>query len=193
MRSEIVMPYELFNQSTTISRKLSRQFWKKTLELARMYGWRPMGTQAPSYHDSNRLNADWHGTYMSNEGQTVLREDAIAMAEALQKSLDDIPDFNGEVDWNPKFWVDDDLPDWLSPDEKETIEDGLEEEAGEDDDADDGMGLVDLSVVSRAHCLAVWQYPPVSFHSQCRCLDRMPQCKADMQSLGRQHGPRRVR
>lgn len=122
------MPYELFNQSTTISRRISRQFWKKTLELARMYGWQPMGTHPPSHHDVELLNAEWHGTYLSNEGQTVLREDAIALAEALEKSLDDIPDFNGEVDWNPKAWEEEDLPEWLSPEERETIEDGLEEE-----------------------------------------------------------------
>ena len=122
------MAYELFNQTTTLSRKVSRQFWKKALELAQQYGWRPMGTIAPSYHDFNLLNAEWHGTYLSNEGQTVLREDALALADALQKSLDDIPDFNPEMDWNPKFWLEDDLPEWLTPDERDMIEDGLEDE-----------------------------------------------------------------
>lgn len=122
------MPYELYNQTTTLSRKVSRQFWMKTLELAGLYGWRPMGTHAPSHHDFHLLNAEWHGTYLSNEGQTVLREDALALAEALHKSLDDIPDFNLEMDWNPKSWLEDDLPEWLTPEEWEMVEDGLEDE-----------------------------------------------------------------
>lgn len=123
------MPYELFNTKTTISRKISRQFWVKALELARMYGWRPMGTLPPSQHDLQRLNAEWDGTYLTNEGQRVVAEDALSLAEALRKSLDDIPDFNREMDWNPKYWVDDDLPEWLSPEERETIEEGLEAES----------------------------------------------------------------
>ena len=75
------MAYELFNQTTTLSRKVSRQFWKKALELAQQYGWRPMGTIAPSYHDFNLLNAEWHGTYLSNEGQTVLIYGAVVESD----------------------------------------------------------------------------------------------------------------
>jgi hypothetical protein len=122
------MPYELFNPSTTISRRFSRQFWVKALELARSYGWQPMGTQPPSSHDFHLLNADWHGTYLTNEGQMVKAEDAFCLAVALERSLDDIPDANIEMDWNPKYWVEDDLPEWLSPEEKEMIEEGLEAE-----------------------------------------------------------------
>jgi hypothetical protein len=35
------------------------------------------------------------------------------------------------MDWHPKFWCEDDLREWLSPEEKELIEDGLEEHASE--------------------------------------------------------------
>ena len=122
------MPYEFFNVSTAISRSFSRQFWAKALELGQLYGWQPLGTLPPSDHDFDKLDAEWLGTYLSNEGQTVSRADALSLAEALQKSLDDIPDFNREMDWNPKFWVEDDLPVWLSPDEREMIEEGLESE-----------------------------------------------------------------
>jgi len=123
------MIYELINPSTRISRTFSRQSWAKALELAGLNGWLPMGTQPPPFHDSHLLNADWDGTYLTNEWQTVTAKDALALAEALQKSLDDIPDFNTiEMDWNPAFWVEDDLPEWLSPGERETIQEGLEDE-----------------------------------------------------------------
>jgi len=123
------MIYELFNPSTTISRTFSRQSWAKALELARLNGWQPMGTQPPVSYDFQLLNADWDGTYLTNEGQAVRAEDALSLANALQKSLDDIPDFNStEMDWNPKFWIEDDLPEWLSPEERDLIEEGLEDE-----------------------------------------------------------------
>ena len=123
------MIYELFNPPTRISRKFSRQSWAKALELAKLNGWQPLGTQPPASYDFHLLNADWDGTYLTNEGQIVTAVDALSLADALQKSLDDIPDFNSiEMDWNPKFWMEDELPEWLSPDEREMIEDGLEDE-----------------------------------------------------------------
>jgi hypothetical protein len=118
------MSYELFNQSTRLSKKVSRQSWAKILELAKMYGWRPMATHPPSIH----VRAEWDGTYSTSDGQTVKAEDALSLAVALEKSLDDIPDANVEMDWNPKFWIEDDLPEWLSPVEKAMIEEGLEDE-----------------------------------------------------------------
>lgn len=122
------MSYELFNPSMSISRKISRQSWAKALELARLHGWRPKGTYPPSNYDFHSLNADWHGTYLTNESQTVRAEDALSLANMLEKSLDDIPDVNVEMDWNPKFWLEDELPEWLSPEEKGLIEEGLEDE-----------------------------------------------------------------
>ena len=122
------MSYELFNPSTAITRKISRQSWVKALELARLYGWQPKGTYPPSIYDFHKLNADWHGTYLTNESQMVRAEDALSLAETLEKSLDDIPDASMEMDWNPKFWSEDEFPDWLSPEEKAFIEEGLEDE-----------------------------------------------------------------
>jgi hypothetical protein len=122
------MSYELFNQATEISRKISRQSWAKALELAMLYGWQPKGTHAPSIYDFHSLNADWHGTYLTNECQMVCAEDALSLAETLEKALDDIPDASRETDWNPQFWIEDELPDWLSPEEKAFIEEGLEDE-----------------------------------------------------------------
>jgi len=129
------MTLELLNQSTSISRIFSGQFLLKALELALCYGWRPLGTLPPSTFDFHILNADWHGAYLTNDGQVVSAEDARSLAGALEKSLDDIPDNGPEMGWNLNFWLEDDLPEWLSPDEKELIEDGLDEHS---------MGWVEL-------------------------------------------------
>ena len=121
------MSYELFNPYTTISRKFSRQFWSKSLELAELYGWQPMGTHPPLQHDFDELNAEWDGTYLTNDGQMIQAKDASSLAVALEKALGDIPDTRVKVDWNPKFWIEDDFPVWLSPEEIETIEEGLKD------------------------------------------------------------------
>jgi hypothetical protein len=121
------MSYDLFNESTSISRTFSRQSWGKLLELAMLYGWRPMGTCPPPHLDFQKLNADWLGRYFTNDGQIVSRVDAFALADSLEKSLDEIPKDNIKIDWNARFWTDeDDLPEWLTPDEKEFIQDELE-------------------------------------------------------------------
>jgi hypothetical protein len=105
----------------------SRQSWAKALELARLYGWRPMGTRPPCIHDFYKLGADWNGTYLTNDGQIVKAEDALSLASALEKSLDDIPDAPLKIDWNSQFWMNDDLPEWLSPSERALIEEELED------------------------------------------------------------------
>jgi hypothetical protein len=123
------MCYDLFNPSTEVCRKFSRQSWAKALELAKIYGWRPLGTCPPSIYDFYHLNADWNGTYWTNDGQVVQREDALALAYALQKSLDDIPDINIETDWNATiYWFQDDIPEWLSPTEQALMEEGLKDD-----------------------------------------------------------------
>jgi hypothetical protein len=98
------MTYELFNPSTTVCRKFSKQFWAKALELARLC---------------------WHGSYFTNDGQVVKAEDALSLAAALERSLDDISDVNVEIDWNSQFELEDELPEWLSPEERAMIEEGL--------------------------------------------------------------------
>jgi hypothetical protein len=121
------MSYELFNPYTTISRKFSRQFWSKALELAELYGWQPMGTQPPLQYDFDELNAEWDGTYLTNDGQIVKAEDGICLAVALEKAFEDISDANREMGWNPKLWMEDDFPEWLSPEEIEIVDDGLKD------------------------------------------------------------------
>ena len=121
------MSYELVNQSTEVCRTFSKQFWAKALELALSYGWRPMGTCAPSHLNFYELNADWHGTYLTNDGQAVKAEDAFLLAAALEKSLDNIADTNTRMEWDPKLWIEDDLPEWLSPEERELMEEELQD------------------------------------------------------------------
>lgn len=121
------MSYELVNKATEICRRFSRQSWTKALELARLYGWKPMGTLPPFLHNFHELNADWNGTYLTNDGQTVKAEDAHALAVALERSLKDIPTLSKKIDWTSKFWLEDDLPEWLSPEEKAMIEEELED------------------------------------------------------------------
>src|SRR5260221_11144605 len=87
-----------------------------------------MGTRPPSIYDFHGLNADWSGTYLTNDGQIVKTEDAKSLPYALQKSLDDIPDVNIEVNWNAGYWFEDDTPEWLSPEEKERIEWGSKDD-----------------------------------------------------------------
>jgi hypothetical protein len=121
------MSYELINRSTILCRTFSRQFWAKALELAQSYGWRPQGTRPPSHLDLYQLEAEWDGRYATNDGQTVKREDALALAAALERSLDDIPGDNLPIDWGSMFQPEDDLPEWLSPEEKEFIEEELQD------------------------------------------------------------------
>lgn len=115
------MSYEFRNPVTSISRKFSRQFWAKALELAELYGWQPKGTRSPA------PDLDWLGGYSTNDGQIVLSEDALLLAGALEKALGDIPDANPSFDWDPTLWVEDDLPEWFSPDERALIEEGLQD------------------------------------------------------------------
>ena len=119
------MSYELISRSTILCRTFSRQFWAKALELARLYGWKPLGTRPPSHIDFYQLGAEWDGGYLTNDSQTVKTEDAHSLAAALERSLDDIPNDNMPTDWNSLFQHEDDLPEWLSPEEREFIEEEL--------------------------------------------------------------------
>ncbi|MEW6405546.1 MAG: hypothetical protein AB1649_27450 [Chloroflexota bacterium] len=122
------MSYDLYNPSTQIARKLTDQFWAKALELAQHYGWQPQETQHLPCFDSYSLQTDWHGGYLTNDGQTVIAEDALSLAAALEKSLGDIPDDNPPIDCIAELWLENDLPEWLSPEERELIQEGLETE-----------------------------------------------------------------
>lgn len=67
--------------------------WSKLLVLARLGGWQPAGTEPPPGWDDvvDRLG-EWRGGYSTNDEQRVTPEDALALADALECVLDDIPD-----------------------------------------------------------------------------------------------------
>jgi hypothetical protein len=92
------MIYHLSSQSAISRQKFSRESWTKLLSLGMFYGWQPMGTRVPSMTELHGFHDEvWDGTYLTNDGQIVVAEDALALGMALEKSLDDIPDFNLEV------------------------------------------------------------------------------------------------
>jgi len=92
------MIYHLSSQSAISRQKFSKESWVKILNLAMFYGWQPLGTRVPSITEIHGLIfEDWDGTYLTNDGQIVVAEDALGLGRALEKSLDDIPDFNLEV------------------------------------------------------------------------------------------------
>ena len=87
--------YHLSSQSAISRQKFTKEAWIKVLSLAMFYGWQPMGTRAPSMTEIHGFHTEsWDGTYLTNDGQIVVTEDALSLGMALEKSLDDIPDFN---------------------------------------------------------------------------------------------------
>jgi hypothetical protein len=113
------MNYHLSSKAVISRLKVSRQFWVKALGLACFYGWQPRGTcpPSPSLFTLLGLEAEpWNKTYFLKENQTVTTEDALSLAKALEKSLDDIPDFNIEMDRTAKFRAESDISEWLTSD-----------------------------------------------------------------------------
>ena len=58
---------------------------------------------------------------------SISAEDAYALAAALERSLDDIPDGKIDTDWDFNLWLEDELPEWFSPEERELVEDELQD------------------------------------------------------------------
>jgi hypothetical protein len=78
------------------------------LELAYDYGWKPAGTVPGEWiipetgEVDKRLSPDpdeWDGNYVTNDFQWVTDKDAAHIADALEKALDDIPDFDTDEKW----------------------------------------------------------------------------------------------
>ena len=89
------MIYHLSSQSAIARQKFSKESWIRVLSLGLFYGWQPMGTRVPSMTEVHGFDVEyWDGTYLTNDGQIVVTEDALSLGNALEKSLDDIPDFN---------------------------------------------------------------------------------------------------
>jgi hypothetical protein len=126
------MTYYLSSQSTVAREKFSAEAWVKALNLAVFYGWQPMGTRLSSVVESYSFEIEewddweeWDGTYLTNDGQSVIVEDALALAAALERSLDDIPDFKVESPRLAETEKHNHRPEELSPVERAVIEAGL--------------------------------------------------------------------
>ncbi len=92
------MIYHLSSQTAISRQKFSRESWVKVLSLALFYGWQPIGTRVASMTEIHGFHKEyWDGSYLTNDGQIVVRADALALGRALERSLDDIPDFNLDV------------------------------------------------------------------------------------------------
>lgn len=92
-----------------VSFRFSLVGWSKVLNLANMYGWKPAGTiidfdvhlpQNPTPEEKAKSEArlrEWDGTYFTNDQQLVTKEDALAIAAALEQSLGDIPENDEDI------------------------------------------------------------------------------------------------
>ena len=67
--------------------------WSYCLDVAGAFGWQPEGTRPAAWVNSdgspceNSRYADWNGSYMSNEYQTVTDSDPHALAAALARAI----------------------------------------------------------------------------------------------------------
>jgi hypothetical protein len=99
---EGIMGFSLKNESGE-SFSIENQTWSSALDIARRYGWKPMGTLPnPDFlkkrardpdggYDENMYNElmkSWDGSYLTKENQTVTYADALNMAFALEEALD---------------------------------------------------------------------------------------------------------
>ena len=90
------MGYDLTNEKENYFR-WNIWGWAEVINLALAYDWQPKGTQIDkdrfeSYQDYEDYIENYGGEYFGNSGQKVLAEDAKAFSNALESSLDDIPD-----------------------------------------------------------------------------------------------------
>lgn len=71
--------------------------WADVINLGLAYGWKPQGTEIDKsrfedYKDFEEYQEQYGGEYFGNNGQMVVSKDAKAFSDALESSLDDIPD-----------------------------------------------------------------------------------------------------
>ena len=68
--------------------------WRQVLHLARLFGWQPAGTLGPRDYcnDDPTRDPGWAGSYDTSDCQLVTAADGRALADAVERSLPDIPD-----------------------------------------------------------------------------------------------------
>jgi hypothetical protein len=94
--------------------------WSVIFRLGRFYGWEPQGTQLSLWKDYETgmttvgrldgtpedsgewlMDEEWNGNYFTSDNQVMTPEDCLALAAALEKARNDIPDhplYNETVD-----------------------------------------------------------------------------------------------
>jgi hypothetical protein len=103
--------YRLVNQRNPSKRlSLSTNAWYISLESAENSGWNPMGAVPEAIDESETISLDhyWYiqeldtQAYISGEGSTVLLEDALNLADALDRAF---LTFEPErVDWSLEYF-----------------------------------------------------------------------------------------
>jgi len=91
--------------------RFSRSAWSHVLNLAKHFGWEPMGTVMPGETAKVYLGdkgsdeegvqgfiENWEGNYDSNSHQLVVKEDALNLGHALMKAMEVLPDERSIVD-----------------------------------------------------------------------------------------------
>lgn len=89
------MSYRIANQkNTNRTLRLNNEAWYSLLDLAEVYGWNPMGTvlseamsggdPMPGWYGPDEL---WLGSYTDENIRLVLWEDALNLADALERAF----------------------------------------------------------------------------------------------------------
>ena len=83
------MGYELCQIHSNDEFRYQYSVWPRILLVASEHGWHAEGTKLRSDIPCHK---EWDGTYFSNDGQIVSKQDALNLAFALAKALIAIPD-----------------------------------------------------------------------------------------------------
>lgn len=91
------MSFRLSNQNDpNVNLRISNQAWFGILELAEAHGWNPMGTILPGWwYEVQAILAGyspddmdvWEGSYTGRAGRLVMLEDALNLADALERAF----------------------------------------------------------------------------------------------------------
>jgi hypothetical protein len=88
-----IVSFRLRNQkNSALTLTLSAQAWFGVLELAQAYDWNPMGTISSDLVNAHAIPGEedpWGWDYTPEETRLVLLEDALNLADALQRAYHD--------------------------------------------------------------------------------------------------------
>ena len=102
------MGYDLISESGQELR-FNYRGYPHIIDLALQYGWEPLGTTMPAWHDEKYgKRDDWPGIYCSNDYQVVSAEDANNMADALGRAQLDLRNkqiTNPSDDWTGDEYI----------------------------------------------------------------------------------------